>query len=223
MKKGIKIIIVAIILLIALIGCIILVISNNNRSYEFSSLNNEKDVIMDATPVQYLFKAMNVYRGFSSRNTINKTYYNFAINIVPKYKNLQLTDDGAKKYFNRSKDNINKELGITNVDEFVDFIKLVNTINDEEFKLKEYRIYSQSINDIGDYLDVYIGIVYEGQKEIVFNSRIKTNPKENETAIVFNANVNNEKLEEWKFEEAKSIDINTSSKPLRGTPLNEVN
>ena len=214
-NKAILICILLIIIIVIAILCV--VIMNNINGYNYELLNNEDEVIMEAKPVEYLYTVMNNYRGLITRNVINKTYYNFAKNIVPKYKYLNLTDDNAKKYFENNKSSINKELGITSAEEFTNFCKLVNSLGSSELELERYRVYERSISDEGDYLRVYLGITYKGLSEVLFNSGVKMECKPDESALIFNANVNVDKVESWKKEEEENVE--EYKKPVRGVPL----
>ena len=223
-KKTRTILIAIIIVLLIILMCIIYFLRKNVNRFSNSNINNEETVIMDALPTQYLFEVLKVYRGNIDRNIINKTYYKFSSVIVSKYRNLNLNDASAKEYFAKNKNEIEKEIGIVDVEDFVNLIQVINTLNIntvETIKPIEETLYTDSLR-MGNELSVYFEVKYNNGQELVFDTTIKNvilNEKD-ETAIVFKADVNNEKLEKikQKMEDNRQKEMENTTRPARGVP-----
>ena len=222
--KVVKLLIVCVVILAVIL--LAMLIANRKTTFDYDSINNEEEYIMEAIPVQYLHKVMDVYEGDLDRNVINKTYYNFSLNIVPKYRKLDLDEEKAKNYFNKNSEDIIDELGIENEEDFSKFCKLINTLdtsNVEKLEPLEEFVYEDTIVKNKRKVNVYFGIKYNNGQEIVFNSVIKNYAHSGETAIIFNANVN-EEISKQVVEKRKENEIVSDGSPRndippRGVPL----
>lgn len=94
------------------------------------------------------------------------------------------SDNNTEKYFNKNKDSIYLDTGITNKD---DFDKLIKEISKLSGKLElEYAIFDRETIKVNKTnLEVVLKIKYKDQDEISLNVRIKNKQRDNVPSIEY--------------------------------------
>lgn len=149
--------------------------------------------------------------------TIIKYYDNFANKIIPTYykKCSQMSSDEINNYFKRNKQIIEIEIGITDFNEFSNFINTIKSLNNSELTLEKYYILDDTIKTQGNSVDVYIGIKYANCEDIYFRSKVLGFFKKEKTLITFNSKIDNSRLEKGLITfEKREEEVNNAVSPF---------
>lgn len=123
------------------------------------------------------------YEGDVNPKSISKSTYYMITTKIPEYlKNC--SDNNTEKYFNKNKDSIYLDTGITNKD---DFDKLIKELSKLSGKLElEYAIFDRETIKVNKTnLEVVLKIKYKDQEEISLNVRIKNKQRDEVPSIEY--------------------------------------
>lgn len=189
-------VILGILLIVAITAIVIIKYNPTDRRLK-KIYNEEYEGRIEKMPlnVSPLFEK---YTGKINQRSIYKAMYIFVDDIVPKYYSKFKKDfnrDNIENYYDKKSMIIEKELGITEKQEFVKFIQELEKIKNSELNLEEYIIVPESINNTNKSLKFVLLIKYEGNSRIAYNLEILNSKKSTRTPINYSGDVNEEYLD----------------------------
>lgn len=217
-KKLITIFIILLIILIAIYFSNPIVIAQ----FKIKSMNNSK--LNDKMKIpEYMSFLIGLDRSEVLPESIIKYYNNFAENLIPKYhkKCATMSLEEINKYFNKNKNLIEIELGITEEERFSSFINTLKKLNKDEFILEKYYILDSTLENNKNKIIAYLGIKYENCEDIFFRTVISKRYQDKKSLITFDTKTDSEKIENGikKLEEREEEIKNTESPFTRGSPI----
>lgn len=192
MKINIKILrkiifILAIIILIS-IG-MMLILLNDPVENRIKYIYSDKEGTINQMP-QNVSPLFMEYAGMIPQRTVYKAMNVFANDIVQdyysKFKN-DFSKEKIEKYFDSNSDDIGKELGITEKEEFVKFIETLSSLKGDELKLKQYIIIPESITQITRATKFVLAVDYEGNDRVLFELNLLNTSSDDQTPINYKA------------------------------------
>jgi hypothetical protein len=224
MKKIKFLIIVCIFLIIAISG-FLLFNPTVKAQKELNKILVSDEMDDDLILPKGLYKLGAVYKGNLTTEIICKSYNHLATTVIPKYYKQcsLLNDDELKKLYEKNKNTIYIELGYENYDDFYSLIQELKKLSGETLTFESYELNDTSLKNNKDYCSMYLYIKYENNDEIVLNSYVSKNKKNDSTSIVLKADVDLDWLEEEKNKlEENNITNSTVNNTVTNTTNNTV-
>lgn len=176
----INMIIVLIILILTLL-IIIQVISLNDKKNKiqvnhmdngiYVNLNKSETINEEiVTPYKsYLFLAN--YNGFIDNVDFYSAIYSVASTYIPNlYSELKKCDkEEIQKYYLNNKENIERKIGITNIEDFSNLIEGIKHLKGERIIFKSYRFDETTIKSYENTVNANLIIQYENNTEFTIN------------------------------------------------------
>lgn len=214
MKVNIKVLrrIILILAIVILIGIgIMLVLLNDPVENRLNYIYNDKEGTINQMPlnVSPLFIE---YNGRIEQRTVYKAMYVFVNDIIQDYY-LKFKNDFSKekieKYYDNNKVDIEQELGITEKQEFVEFINVLKNLKGDNLKLKQYIIIPESITQITRATKFILAVDYEENDRVLFElNLLNTSPATN-TPIIYKATT-----EDYMNYEVETTVIDSEIEPI---------
>lgn len=188
MKINIKklrkiILILAITILIGILLMLILLTNKTDNRIDYIYSAKEGTIDMMPQNVSSLFME---YAGIIEQRSIYKAMYVFVNDMVKDYYlkfKIDSNQEMIEKYYNQNIAEIQKELGITNKEEFVKFISTLNKLKDDELKLKQYIIIPESLKQVPGATKFVLAVDYENNERILFELELLNSSAKNKTPI----------------------------------------
>lgn len=192
--KKILLILIIVLLIIILVSTILLI------NYKKNNVNkNEITIIKDSETVieqlneeviipynSYLFFGKYI-NGEVSSNTIYESIYKFAKDILPKYhKDLKNSNtEEIAKYYSANKKSIYQYMNIKNSEEFVNFIKLIQSLKTDELTLESMEFIEDGMNYSNTSTYSKFAIKYKDNEKITINIKVYKLLQEDNRNVVF--------------------------------------
>lgn len=214
-NKILKIIILLFLVAVVIFSVILFILLRNSVDGKLNDIYNE-DIIgeIEIMPlnVEILFTE---YNGFTNQRSIYKSMNYFVTETIPKYyleiKNLN--QEEIKQYYNRNTQNIEKEIGITDENNFVKFAENIQKLTGEELSLSKYVINPNSVSRYSTYTGGVILVTYENNEKIGFYMEILNDADQTKTPIIYKAETNEELLQYEYVESGYISPIDEKIKP----------
>lgn len=181
MKKKTLLRFLLVIIIIILISCIILLNIENKEQNNIvdNNVEAEKEVIipLDENVIipknSYLFFGEYIKGEIESQEIYNTIYY-FSNTVIPKYY-TELKGKNEKEiigYYEKNQKEIEGLMNIEKKEEFVGFIKYINSINVDTLKLEQIEFMKDTIVPKKDFTEATMKFVYKGDKSIKLNVKV---------------------------------------------------
>ena len=132
MIKKIIIILAILISILVAVLCIVYFSDNNLAKMHITKINSlDKDYSDYIMPLNRN-KMVNEYRGNMSEETMYTLIYEFALDVLPQFRNT-LNED-IDKFYNDNKDYIYVKTGMENIEEYKAFVEKISKIIHDEVK-----------------------------------------------------------------------------------------
>ncbi len=173
--------------------------------------NKENDIGKMPMDVSKLFVE---YKGTVPQITIYKTMYSFVDKIIEKYylETNNLNEEQLNEYYSKNRKNIEKEIGISELNQFIKFLEPIKKLTGTELKLNNYTINSNTITRYATYTKFVLLVKYENNETIGFYLEILNSVDKEKTPINFRGEVE-EKYLDYEY---KPNDYQTPDVPLNG-------
>lgn len=127
------------------------------------------------------------YQGNLDYIVLYKSMYNFFDGSVNKYYKLtkNFDDKNIQEYFEKKSKNIEREIGVTDKQEFIELIKNIQKLEGKKLEIQEYVIVPDTVSSNRNYLRLSIKATYKDNKPIGFNLTIYNNPDTTKTPIKY--------------------------------------
>lgn len=184
-----------VLLILVVIGYLIVInLPVNKRLRLIYNENKEGNIEIMPTNVTELFMD---YEGSINQRSIYKAMYLFADEIVKSYydKLKDYDDAQVKEYFSKNYNDIQRELRISDENEFISFSKMIKKLNNENIILQSYTINPETVKTEKDGVKFVLIINYENNPKIGFWLKIYNSSSDNEFPIKFDGNVEEELLD----------------------------
>lgn len=127
------------------------------------------------------------YNGNLTAQNIGKSIYYIVTEAIPEY-NIQLRDkneEQIKEYFNSNKENIALDLGITEENDFIMFMREIKKVRIDTFEIDSFSIDSETIISKSTYTTGDLYIKYKDCNEICFKIRVQKDKQQNISAVKY--------------------------------------
>lgn len=193
LKKIITLLIIIVIILIILA----LIIYNNPTDRNLRYIYNTKKVgTINIMPTN-IDKIFEDYNSKTDQRSIYKSMDLFVNEYVEKYyiATKDLSKEQINSYFNKNKNVIEKELGITSEEIFNEFAEnLKNNLKGENLELVSYTVNPKTVKKISSKINYVIIVEYSNNQKIGFKLTIQNNIDKNKTPIFYQACTDEESL-----------------------------
>lgn len=207
MRKILRIIILILIIMLAIIALFFL--SSDGQTYLIVNyINNDKKINSGTETVGNISEVFSLYEGDMNSIVLDKSAYNFAVNLIPEYYKIQ----DVTEYYNQNKKIIERYIGITNFDDFYKLVEKIKKLNGNNLKLEKYMIYEKSTTKNIDTITTVLAIQYENNDKILFKLEILNNIEKNKVPIKYNAEVD-DKYNTSRDESVIDSEIHTEKSP----------
>ena len=158
--------------------------------------NENVEGTIDMMPLNVSY-ALSDYKGNVDQRSIYKALYMLVKDIIPDYYNKlsSIQSEGIEKYFSKNKNNIKKELGITEVSDFKSFIETIKNLQGNTLVLKEYTFHPDAVKKTSEYLENILLIKYENNEKIGIYVKIYNEKDEKGFAIECSGGVSDSYLD----------------------------
>lgn len=192
MKINVKVLrrVILILALVILVGIgILLLLLSNPLDNRLKYIYNDKEGTISQMP-QNVSPLFAEYGGIINQRSIYKAMYVFVNDIVEEYY-LKFKDNFNKEkiesYYDKNAVDIKIELGITEKQEFVDFINNLSKLKGDELKLKEYIIIPDSITQAARSTKFVLAVDYENNERVLFELYLLNSSDNTKTPINYKA------------------------------------
>lgn len=169
------------IIIVILLLCIILLNIGNKKQNNIveNNVEAEKEIIipLDENVIipknSYLFFGEYIKGEIESQEIYNTIYY-FSNTIIPKYY-TELKGKNEKEiieYYEKNQKEIEGLMNVEKKEEFVEFIKYINSINVDTLNLEQIEFMKDTIMPKKDFTEATIKFVYKGDKSIKLNVKV---------------------------------------------------
>ena len=171
-KKQRKILRIVILFIIILI--IVLVTAIAIYKYKNSYVSSYDDIIYDTTEREDInypyrgYKFFQYYTGDISSDDIAKSMSNIAETVLPEYY-LELKNASEleiEEFYNENTDEIIENLGINDVEKFVELIQYVCTLTADNLVFESYEVDYENFYNDDTFSYCYLYITYEGNEAL---------------------------------------------------------
>ncbi len=128
-----------------------------------------------------------LYEGELNPKAISKSTYHFINHLVPEYLKKCKNDEVARKYFQKNKDNINFDIGISKEEEFVNLIHEIQKLSGN-LEFESSRFDPDEVIVKSNHVEAVLYIKYKNNDEIAVTIRLSNKVYENKNSIKFYAN-----------------------------------
>ena len=113
-------------------------LSSDGQTYLIVNyINNDKKINSGTETVGNISEVFSLYEGDMNSIVLDKSAYNFAVNLIPEYYKIQ----DVTEYYNQNKKIIERYIGITNFDDFYKLVEKIKKLNGNNLKLEKYMIW----------------------------------------------------------------------------------
>lgn len=214
MKINIKLLrkIIFILAIIILIGIgMMLMLLNDPIENRINYIYNDKEGTINQMP-QNVSPLFVEYAGMIPQRTVYKAMNVFVNDIVQdyysKFKN-DFSKEKIEKYFDSNYGDIEKELGITEKEEFVKFINTLSSLKGDELKVEQYIIIPESIIQISRATKFVLAVDYEGNDRVLFELNLLNTSSDDKTPINYKATT-----DDYLTYELPSSEISNDIEPI---------
>ncbi len=178
-KRTIFILIILMLIILLALVCTKFIVENIRKNKVVDGIHTQQDLdIMDEQIDSYLSdkitpsgmsKLYGNYKGENDLNDIYRSLYNF-VNYLPKLsKKIEFNSaDSINSYYEKNKEDIKSSLGISNYEEFAEFIEYLNEIGYQKKKFINCEIDSSTFKNESNYFSFDIKFNFED-----FNNEFK--------------------------------------------------
>ncbi len=193
-RNNIKNKIVIILLLIALITVVAMIIT-------IVYINSTNDTLISKKKLEYingkewnneLFpdempKFYRSYNGKLTAQIMGKSIYYVATELIPEYytKLKNLDDKLLNEFYNNNSDKIKIELGITTNNDFNEFIKELNKLNNDNIEFESFMIDKETIQTRNGKTTAKLHIKYKNCEELIIEITPLTNISTDTSPIIY--------------------------------------
>lgn len=130
------------------------------------------------------------YTGEMTVKDITKSMLYFSNSVIPRYYiNLKnASDDEIRKYYEKNKELIYIDIGINELEDFIEIIKVIQKFKTENLNLESYRIDIDTIRTQNANVFSTLYLKYEGNDEINFTTKVEYYKKEDHSTVIYKAN-----------------------------------
>lgn len=178
MKKKAKSNVIRIIVICVVIICTCIVLYMNNPKHiaenRISKINEEE---VDGSSIfpKNLYLAFQEYKGDIDVSVAGKDFEYYSQTIIPKYfrKYKNMTKDEMIEYYNKNSEVILKEIGLNNVNDFINIVDEITNLDGEKLNFTSYEIIKGTISFINNKSIGCLKIIYNETEELYLNFEIK--------------------------------------------------
>lgn len=183
MIKKIIIILAILISILVAVLCVVYFSDNNLAKMHITKINSlDKDYSDYIMPLNRN-KMVNEYRGNMSEETMYTLIYEFALDVLPQFRNT-LNED-IDKFYNDNKDYIYVKTGMENIEEYKAFVEKIKNLP-EKLTLSKTEIKEGSVKKKGTTVYATLVIYYNDNSQYVeIDIKLENYVKKDRTSVVF--------------------------------------